>query len=598
MAIPTRDPSDGFRIRAIFFSSLCLPIALLLLWHFFYIQVTRHAFYLDKAQELYIARTEIHGKRGEIFDCNGYLLVGNQPCVEISATPCNLKDDAQRSKTAALMAKYLDRDYDYYYRKLAPEIRRKQKDGRLKTVPNTYQMIARFAPSDAGNALRQELRKIKVNFNTVNFRDTSRRTYPKGKLLSNVLGYTNIINDFDVPQSGLERQLNEEITQHTGHKIYTRRRDGQELDYGLNIYQQSQDGKNVYLTISEPIQAILEEELDQGMIEHEPKAIYAAIADPATGKILALGQRPSFDPNDRATFIPAAITTRIAEDAYEPGSVVKPFIVSKALDWGVITPDMIFDGEHGCWKEERNLRDTHDYGMMDVATIIQKSSNIGTAKIGKMLGKSRVYQALIAFGAGQKTGLPFPLESSGRIKAPKDWDKYSITRFPIGYGTMWSPLQLIRAYCGIANGGMMPQLRLIDHYEDAKTGEISTPPVGIHRRIFIRPETASTITGMMTKVTKPGGTARRAGIPGYEVAGKTGTSHKVVNGHYDDRQKMASFIGFVPANAPRLVMLVTVDAPSKGRTHGGDVAGPIFSRTAKRVLQLLNIPPDQPIPTK
>ena len=592
---------NGIKIRIKIIYSLLVLIALLLAARFFYLQVVRHDHYLEKARNIYITSRETHGKRGEIFDCNGYLLVGNAPCMEISATPANIRTPELRLKTAKLMAEYLDRDFDYYYKKLSPTISRRQADGKIVEKPNSYQMISRFAPIDTSLQLRGKLRELGINSNTVSFRDTSRRTYPKGRLMANVLGFTNIVDDDSVPQSGLEKELNPEITQKSGKMLFTRARDGEKLDYGVNFDQQSQDGKNVYLTISEPIQAILEEELDQAMIDSEPNAIYAAIADPATGKILALAQRPSIDPNDRKTFTPEAIRTRIAEDAYEPGSVVKALCIGKALDWGIVTPDMHFDGENGYWKEEK-ISDTRKggYGNMDVSEVIQHSSNIGTGKIAQLMGKEQLYQALRIFGCGEKTGLPFPVESSGRIRPVSKWDRYSLTRFSIGYGVLWTPLQLLRAYCGIANGGMMPQLRLIDHFEDTRTGEITTPPVEMPRRVFQNPKTSEILTDMMIKVTQPGGTARRAAIPGFDVAGKTGTSHKVINGKYSylPSTSMASFIGFVPAKNPKLVMLVTVDCPHRGHHHGGSAAGPVFSRTAKRVLQYMNIQPDKPIPGK
>ena len=591
------DPEKGIKIRSGIILFAAVTCIILLSLHFFYIQISQNSKYFSRVDDLTKTGKSLRGKRGEIFDCNGNLLVANQPCVRIIASPCNIKTDTLRRKAAGLMVEYLGGDFSFYYKKLAPVVRRRQKDGSFILKPNVYQQIARFAPCDKGYRLQEELQKIKINFNTVSFQEISRRIYPKGKLLANVLGYSDLEKDNDVPRSGLEKKLDSAIAQKSGFTEYGRARDGKRLDYVDNIVKPSQDGKNVYLTISEPIQAILEEELDRGMAEYAPKTIYAAIADPATGDILAIAQRPTYDPNDRSTYKSEAIPNRIAEDAYEPGSVVKPFVISRALDLGVIHPGMIFDGEQGKWEEERNLRDTHDYGQMDVAKIIQKSSNIGTAKIAKLLGKNQVYLTLLLFGAGQKTNLPFPIESSGRIAPPAKWDKYSITRFPIGYGVLWTPLQLLRAYCGLANNGLMPQLNIVSRYEDTATGKITTPAKKSFLQLFRKPDTAAQIVEMMIKVTQPGGTATRAAIPGYEVAGKTGTSHRVINGRYSN-QKLASFVGFVPARKPRLVMLVSVDKPSKIGTHGGTVAAPIFSRTAQRILQYLNIAPDQPVPEK
>ena len=218
----------------------------------------------------------------------------------------------------------------------------------------------------------------------------------------------------------------------------------------------------------------------------------------------------------------------------EPGSIIKPFTIGKALDWGFVTPQTEIDCNHGVWIYlNKPLRDSHPYDKLTVEGVIQKSSNIGTAKVAMMLGEQRVYQALKTFRFGDKTGLPFPIEESGLVLPVKKWDGLSITRFPIGYGVRVTPLQMIRAYCALANNGKMPQLRLIDRLEDPVTGEVTRIPSPPPVQMFDRPETCATLISMMIKVTQKGGTAVKAAIPGYEVAGKTGTAE--TNKEYNDK---------------------------------------------------------------
>ncbi len=591
-----------FRMKIIL---LLVPIAIALGVRLYYIQVKYHDEYFAKARERYTTTKITNGKRGEIYDNKGHLLVGNIPCVNITADPAHLKDDQQRRMMSAILEHFLHGRRDDYSYALRPTRTKVDKDGnpllgddgRPIVYQARYAMLARNVDIETAATLKETLKKYKLP--SLFFEESYMRTYPKGRLLSNVLGFTNIVQDNVVPQIGLERQLNEQMTAETGRESYERTRDGMPLSYGLHESQESRDGKNIYLTISEPIQAILEEELDAAYEKWRPETLYAAIADPKTGNILAIAQRPTFDPNDRSTFTAESARTRIAEDSLEPGSIAKPFTIGKALDWGYVTPQTEIDCEKGAWVYLRKvLRDSHPYDMLTVTGVIQKSSNVGTAKVAMLMGEERVYAALHLFGFGTKTGLPFPLENRGLLPPVPKWDGLSITRFPIGYGIRVTPLQMLRAYCALANHGRLPQLRLIDRIEDPVTGEIRTLPIEPPVQMFDHPEAHRQLIEMMTLVTKPGGTAVRAAIPGYEVAGKTGTSRKyIVNQGYATGKYFSSFVGFVPAYDPALVMIVTMDE-AKGAYYAGTVAAPTFQSTASRVLRYLNIDPDPELMTE
>ncbi len=600
-----RSNNDTIRFRMKWMAALVLLPAITVLVRLYFVQVRQHDEFLEKARARYTTTRITSGRRGEIYDVSGNLLVSNVPCVHVTADPSNLGSDIQRRRLAALLAYQLGGDDGEYYRRLRPtRFRYNRKgepllgeDGKPVEVPNRYTVIARDLDIDVADAIKKQLQVTRIN-GVLFFTDSYKRTYPKGSMLSNVLGYTNVVDDSDVAQLGLEKYYDRQMTANAGREIYERDRIGRPLNYGLHESLESRDGRNIYLTISEPIQAILEEELDKAWAEWKPAALYAAIVDPKTGSVLAMAQRPTFDPNDRSTFSPAASRTRIAEDGLEPGSIIKPFSIGKALDWGVVTPDTEIDCEHGRWIYlGRPLTDTHPYDRLTVAGVIQKSSNIGTAKIAMMLGPERAYQALRSFGFGTRTGLPFPGETAGRLPSLESWrkDGLAITRIPIGYGVRVSPLQMLRAYCALANHGLLPQLRLVDRIQDPVTGVVTKLPVPDPVQMFDNPATCDTLVRMMVKVTEPGGTAVKAAIPGYQVAGKTGTARKYIPGHgYASGKYFSSFVGFVPARDPALVMLVTMDEP-KGAYYASTVAAPTFKATCTRVLRHLNIQPD-PVP--
>ncbi len=607
-----KSTNDKIRTRLKWSALLLIPVVVALAVRLYFVQVANHDYYLEYAKERYVTSRQTFGKRGEIFDVNGRLLVSNSPCVTVTADPSHLKnpkkpaplkEESMRRRLAVLLSmEFPERSYQEYYDRLAPERTKKNEAGEVELdeegkpviVPNRYIPIARGVSMEKAAQVREaaKLNKLPGLF----YADSYMRTYPKGTMLSNVLGFTNLVEESDVAQSGLEKFFDEQMTAQAGEVTYEKDRQGRPLLYGTHISTDCRDGRNIYLTISEPIQAILEEELDKTFAEWKAKTVYAAIADPKTGNILALAQRPTFNPNDRSTYTDEAGRTRIAEDSLEPGSIIKPFSIGKALDWGVVTPTTEINCEHGTWMYlNKPLRDSHPYDKLTVAGVIQKSSNIGTAKIALELGNDRVYRALRMFGFGEKTRLPFRTETSGFVPRPgsRYWDGLSITRFPIGYAVRVTPLQMIRAYCALANNGKLPQeLRLVDRFEDPETGTVERVPVREPIQLFDRPEAHRQLVDMMIQVTKPGGTAVKAAIPGYEVAGKTGTSRKHVQGiGYAPGKYFSSFVGFVPAHDAKLVMLVTVDEP-QGSYYAATVAAPTFQRVCTRVLRLMNVPPD------
>ena len=380
---------------------------------------------------------------------------------------------------------------------------------------------------------------------------------------------------------------------------------GHPIIFADNKIAEPDNGKDIFLTILEPVQAILEEELDEAVKKWNPKGVMAAIADPRTGEILAIAQRPSYNPGDRSTFAIENMDMRFIDKIYDPGSVVKPFSVLLALERKLVTPETLIFCENGLWREARNLKDSSRHGDLTVSQIIQKSSNIGTAKIGLMLGKEGVYHALRRFGFASKSGLPLRNELSGSLKKPQKWTRDDCTRIPIGYTVNATMVQVLRAYCGLANNGKVPTLKLIHAIRDSRTGKMNMMPPARFVDSGTDPVELYKLIDMMITVTERGGTAKVAAIPGFQVAGKTGTSRKLIEGvkdpvtgkrskgRYSDTDYYATFAGFVPAHDPRLVMVVTFDTP-RGTIYGGVAAGPVFRKTMERTLRYLNIQPTEP----
>ena len=590
--------NDHLRIRTKLVVAIFILIFLGLWGRLYYVQVVRHKELYNKARKQYTTTKTTTSKRGEIFDVNANLLVGNIPCDDIIADPSIVAMDLNKCRQVSkLLAHYLKLDYKTVYAKLSRGTRISTDENGEKVVRKIrYAVIARKVPLKTSGKLKKiifpEKKNKKTGFKGIFFKETHKRYYPKGKLLANILGFTNVDHGKVVPVLGVERFLDKQISSSKSKVRVERSRDGRLLAYGETKQGKVHDGWDVYLTISEPLQAILEEELEKLCAKWRPRAAYAVMADPRTGNILAVAQRPTFNPNDRSKMDSASWRNRISEDTFDPGSTMKPIAISGAIDAGIVKPYNKIDCEKGAWKYGgKVLHDSHPLGILSIREIVQKSSNIGTAKIALKMGKKLLNRTLRSFGFGSRTGIQLKVETRGLFRKPAKWDKLSITRFPIGQGISCSPLQLVRAYCGLANHGKVPKLRLIDRIKNPEKSNAVKMWSEKPKQIFRNPQTWKTMIDMMVLVTKEGGTAKRAAIPGYEVAGKTGTSQKFIDGEYSHSKYFATFIGFVPARKPAFVLLVTADEP-RGASYGGTVSAPTFKNIAQRALIYLDIKPD------
>ena len=558
------------------------------------VQIRRHEELYAKAKVRYTQKKKTKGTRGEIYDRDGNLLVCNIPVRNLAADPQVVGDEKECRRMAKFLASKLREKEDKIYQRLMrKEYVTKDSNGNEIRKPCRYVMLQRELELEFSEKLKKECKEL--GFRGLIVEDTYSRSYPKGTMLANILGVTSMQQDRITPLMGLEKSMDQKMKSGESVLIYERSRDGKTISYGNMEGSPVQDGYDIYLTIREPIQAIMEEEMDKLMERVKPKAAYAIMIDPYTGDIMAVSQRPTYNPNDRTILRdnPQAARNRIAEDCFEPGSVMKSFVVAMAMDWNIVTPDTMVDCTDGVWYYGgKRLRDSHRVGKVPVSEVIKQSSNIGTAKIALMMGKYRLAEVLRIFGFGQKTGVPFNPETKGQIRDVKKWDGLSVTRFCIGQGVNVSVLQLARAYCMLANGGYPVNLRLIDRID--RNGITQKYPYLRDNCVFRRADTHQKIKKMLISVTHPGGTAKQAQIPGYNVAGKTGTAEKFLNGQYQ-KKYFASFCGFVPASRPRFVLLVTADEPSIGGHYGGSISGPTFQAIAQRTLQYLREPYEVPL---
>ena len=578
---------------------LCISmISMLFLYvgaQFYNVQVNRHDELLKKAQGKYVISKKTQGKRGEIFDKNGSLLVGNLPCFNVCADPSLTGDEAVCRKMAEFLAPNLNEPEDEIFRKLMLKTRTvKKKDGTKATVPNKYVVLHNMLDYDSGRELEKQLKQL--GYKAVFLEETVKRIYPKKQLLSNVLGITTNDRDNYIAIVGVEKFFHAQMTAKQGKVSYERTRKGAPIAYGEITRQDVKDGLNIYLTVDEALQTIVEEELDKLYTgKYQPEACYAVMVDPWTGDIMAIAQRPTFDPNDRKKIDPKSWRNRIAEDIYEPGSTMKPITVAGAIDAGIVSPSTVFDCGNRAWSYGgHKLNDTHYINKATVADILKESSNIGTALIALKMGTQRLDETMRLFGFGQKTGVPLTPESRGIYdKNYRRWSKVKSTRIPIGQGIAVTSLQMARAYCMLANGGRPLKLNLVDRIEDPATGKVEKIERKLGESIYKNPDTHMKMIDMMCRISSKGGTGARAAIPGYHVAGKTGTAQKVVNGRYSKQFYVSNFSGFVPAYNPRFVLVIIADSPDrKAGYYASSVVAPVFKDIAKRSLEYLSVPND------
>jgi cell division protein FtsI (penicillin-binding protein 3) len=406
-----------------------------------------------------------------------------------------------------------------------------------------------------------------------------RRYYPHGETVAHIVGFTDID---EKGQEGMELAFDGWLSGHPGAKRVLRDRYGRSIRDVASI-RPARDGHDLSLTIDQRLQYLAYRELKAAVQAHDAAGGSAVLVDASTGDILALVNQPGYNPNNRAQIDLELTRNRAATDTLEPGSVIKPFTVAAALEAGTVGLDVILDTNPGTMRVGRHtVRDFRNYGRIDLATLIARSSNVGSTQLALDTPAEDFWRILHHAGFGQSTEVGLPGEVSGLLRDFPTWRRIEQATLGYGYGLSVTPLHLAAAYTVFANDGYRVPLRLVRTAGDQR-----------ERQFVMRSETARQILGMMEQVTGQEGTARQAVISGYRVAGKTGTSRKAAAGGYSSDRYYSLFVGLAPVSDPRFVMAVVIDEPNAGEYYGGAVAAPVFSRVMESALRLFHVPPDK-----
>jgi cell division protein FtsI (penicillin-binding protein 3) len=520
------------------------------------LQVLDKEFLLDQGQARHLRVVSLSAHRGMIRDRNGEPLAISTPVESVWVNPQVLGNEQQRipelAKLLSLehasvkrsLASRADREFIYLKRHVSPAL--------------AEQVMALEIP---GVYLQREYR----------------RYYPDGEVAAHLVGFTNID---DAGQEGLELAYQEWLQGEPGAKRVVMDRQRHIVE-DVESISRPRLGKDLELSIDRRIQYLAYRELKAAMKTHKAKAASAVVLDVKSGEVIAMVNQPSFNPNNRQQLRSSDMRNRAVTDVFEPGSTMKPFIVAAALDSKRYRPETPVSTSPGWYRVGVNtVRDVHDYGQLDVAGVIRKSSNVGISKIALSLAQEDIWKLLSDLGFGAQTFSGFPGEASGLLSHYSGWNEIETATLSFGYGLSVTPLQLAEAYAVLATGGLKRSITLL-HGERAA-----------EERRVMPARVAEQVRDMLEQVTGSDGTAPQARIAGYRVAGKTGTVRKSVAGGYSEDKYLAVFAGMVPASDPRFVMVVMVDEPSAGQYYGGQVSAPVFSRVMAGALRLMAVPPD------
>lgn len=566
------------------------------------LQVVRHEELLGWANNNTVRTIARAPMRGQILDIRGNPLATSIPAKMICADPSLLGN--QRAAVAHVLAPLLQTNENYLLERLAPRLI--AAGGKT----NQYVVLKHQASLDTWEKVSQTMAALSFGVDEARLKraeksfysalraraifatDDQVRVYPGQSLAAHVVGYVSGEGEEQTGMNGIELEYNSKLNGIRGWRHTELDGRHREVLKYRDEDVEPRDGLNVVLTLDAGLQNIMESELAAGMSQLAPVSISAVMVRPRTGEILALANCPTYDPNRPGAFPPEALRNRVIADNHEPGSTFKVVVASGALDERLVSLGDIFNCEHGHFAYAGAILHDHEsYGDLSVQSIITKSSNIGAAKIGLRLGEAALYQYIRGFGFGSRTGIFLPGEVYGSVPPVKSWSKISLARIPMGQGIEVTPLQMTMAISAIANRGLLMRPMIVDRLEDPDGRVVvkyNPQPV----REVAGPAAISQIVTALKTVVGREGTAPKARLERYTVAGKTGTAEKVENGHYVEDKYFSSFLGFFPADQPELCIAVFIDEPPKGDHFGGAAAGPIFKAIAVRAANYLNLKPE------
>jgi cell division protein FtsI (penicillin-binding protein 3) len=557
------DPqAKSYRWRSTLILGLVLLGAAGLVVRAFELQLLDHGFLAKQGDDRSMRVVKIEAHRGAITDRNGEPLAVSTPVDSVWVNPHELNDNIDQLPR---LAKALKEDQQWLARRITSNLDRE------------FLYLVRHMPPDQAAHIKA------LGIPGVYLMREYRRYYPAGEVAGHVLGFTTVD---DKGQEGLELDFDQLMNGEDGAKRVIQDMYGHYVE-NVESISAPRPGRDLVTSIDLRIQYLAYRELKAAMQEYRAHAGTVIVLDVDTGEVLAMVNQPSFNPNDRDQLKPDLYRNRAATDIFEPGSSVKPFIMAAALASGQYRPDSVVDTSPGFFKVGNTVEeDEHNLGVIDMATILAKSSNVGIAKVALSLKPEQIWSTLSALGLGQVTGGGYPGESAGTLSNYSHWRPVGIATLSHGYGLSVTPLQLAHAYATIGAGGVKRPISF---------ERVSGPVPGEQ---VLDPKVAHELVQLMEQVVEKGGTATRASLIGYRVSGKTGTAFKSIAGGYSTDRIMAIFAGLVPASHPKLATVVVIDEPSRDMhevstlAQGGSVAAPVFASVMSGALRLMDVPPD------
>lgn len=523
-----------------------------------YIQVLENDFFQRQGEVRFARTLSLPANRGRILDRNGMVLASSMPVPSIWAIPEDVeRDPVKLGKLATVLGLPLG------------ELNKK-----LRDEDKTFVWLKR----QVSEQVAKQVEALEIR--GVYQRKEYKRQYPEGEAAVHVVGFTNVE---DSGQEGIELAFNKSLIGRDGSRRVIKDRMGRVVE---DVGEQTApvDGIDLTLSIDAKVQFFAYQKVRDAVLENKAKAGSAVVLDVKTGEILALANYPSYDPSDRRNLSGEQLRNRVITDSFEPGSTMKPLVIATALSKRLVTPETQIQTAPGRLTIGRStISDSHAHGLLSVTEIIEKSSNIGTAKIAMQMSARDMWETFSRVGLGEKPLLPFPGAVSGRLRPHKSWKLIEQVTMSYGYGLSVSLLQLAHAYTVFGRDGDLVPLTM-----QKVKGPVTGTPV-------FDAKAAHQVRDMLHLVTGPGGTAPKAQTMGYSVGGKTGTAHKVQGNGYADKKYRGVFVGLAPIDDPRIVVAVMIDEPSNGKYFGGDVAAPVFSQTVQQTLRVLGVSPDMTV---
>ncbi len=536
----------------VFFSLIAVALAARAV----HLQVLNKEFLNQQADTRHLRRERISAHRGTITDRNGEPLAISTPVDSVWANPKELApavDDVPRLARALgldpqllmrRITRSMDKEFLYLKRHLSPE--------------QAQQVLALKLPG-------------------VNVQREYRRYYPAGEVTGHLVGFTDID---DEGQEGLELAFNHWLAGESGAKRVLKDRLGRSVE-NVESIRPARHGKNLRTSIDLRIQYLAYRTLKAAIQNHNAESGSIVVLDVRTGEVLAIVNQPTYNPNDRSQFSAERYRNRAVTDIFEPGSSIKPLVVAAALETGEFRPSSIIDTAPGyVTVGAKTIEDSRNLGRVSLTTILARSSNVGITKLAMSLQPDQLWQTMTEFGLGSLTSSLFPGESAGLLTHFSNWKAISQATLAYGYGVSVTALQLAQAYSAIGNGGRLNPVSLVALEAPARGEQV------------IAPDSAAAVRRMLEEVVRPGGTGTKASVPGYRVAGKTGTAWKFAAGGYSEDKYISIFAGIAPASDPQLAAVVVIDEPSGELYYGSDVAAPVFADIMTESLRLLAVPPD------